>query len=223
MHINIHEILVGTTSNDVQWSTILPSMFGVVVGGLITLFTSRYTVQKNYENNFDLLKKQEELETKATIKAIIAELQALKQIFYVEFIPKILNPNEEYLNYSYPLGTDYFTIFNANTSKIGKITNDELRECVINIYITAKFFLDCIATNNTALEFYEKCLNKVYISSYDTTLDEGTPKAHKDLEYAEVSLIKSKRDNLVPTCKKMMKLFQQFELVSSNIRKKKEP
>ena len=216
MHINIHEILVGTTSNSIQWSTILPSMFGVVVGGLITLFTSRYTVQKNYENNFELLKKQEELETKATIKAIIAELQALKQIFYFEFMPKILNSKEEYLSYSYPLGTDYFSVFNANTSKIGKITNDELRECIINTYITAKFFLDCLATNNTALEFYEKCLNKVYISSYDNILDEGTPKAHKDLEYAEVSLMKSKRDNLVPTCQKMVELFKQLDDILQN-------
>lgn len=211
MHINIHEFLVGATANGFQWSTILSSMFGAVVGGLITSFTSIYTVQKNYENNFELLKKQEEIETKATIKAIIAELQALKQIFYVEFMPKILNSKEEYLSYSYPLGTDYFSVFNANTSKIGKITNDELRECVINIYITAKFFLDCIATNNTALEFYEKCLNKVYISSYDNILDEGTPKAHKDLEYAKVSLMMSKRDNLVPTCQKMVELFKQLD------------
>ena len=216
MHINIHEILVGATANGFQWSTILSSMFGAVVGGLITSFTSIYTVQKNYENNFELLKKQEEIETKATIKAIIAELQALKQIFYVEFIPKILNSKEEYLSYSYPLGTDYFSVFNANTSKIGKITNDELRECIINTYITAKFFLDCLATNNTALEFYEKCLNKVYISSYDNILDEGTPKAHKDLEYAEVSLMKSKRDNLVSTCQKMVELFKQLDDILQN-------
>ena len=170
MHINIHEILVGSTSNGFQWSTFLTSIFGVVVGGLITLYTSMRTTQKNYENNFELLKKQEEMETKATIKAIIAELQALKQIFYVEFIPKILNSKEKYLNYSYPLGTDYFTVFNANTPKIGKITNDELRECIINLYITAKFFLDCIATNNSALKFYENCSDKVNISTQSTTL-----------------------------------------------------
>lgn len=174
------------------------------------------TTQKNYENNFELLKKQEEIETKATIKAIIAELQALKQIFYVEFIPKILNSKKEYLSYSYPLGTDYFTVFNANTPKIGKITNDELRECIINLYITAKFFLDCIATNNSALKFYEKCSDKVYISSYDNILNEGTPKAHKDLEYAEVSLMKSKRDNLVPTCQKMVELFKQLDDILQN-------
>ena len=36
MHINIHEILVGATSNGFQWSTFLTSIFGVVVGGLIT-------------------------------------------------------------------------------------------------------------------------------------------------------------------------------------------
>ena len=216
MHINIHEILVGATANGFQWSTILSSMFGAVVGGLITSFTSIYTVQKNYENNFELLKKQEEIETKATIKAIIAELQALKQIFYVEFIPKILNSKEKYLNYSYPLGTDYFTVFNANTPKIGKITNDELRECIINLYITAKFFLDCIATNNSALKFYENCSDKVYISSYDNILNEGTPKAHKDLEYAELSLMKSKCDNLVPTCQKMVELFKQLDAILQN-------
>jgi len=185
-------------------------MGGVIIGGLITIFTSIYTAKKNYDNNFALLKTQEELETKATIKAIIAELHALKQIFDIEFIPKIFK-NEECLWYAYPLGTDYFTIFNANTAKIGKINNDELRECIINIYMTAKFFLDCIATNNEAIEYYEKCYNNVYAYSYDEVMPQSTPKQKDDLLIAKDRLIHSKKNNLVPTCEKMVYLFEQLE------------
>lgn len=202
MHINIHEILVGTTTNGFQWSTFLTPMCGVIVGGLITLYTSMRTAQKNYENNFELLKKQEEMETKATIKAIITELRALRQIFEFEFLPKIFT-DEKCLWFSYPLRTDYFTVYNTNTSKIGKINNDELRECIINLYMTAKFFLDSIATNNEALEYYEKCDENV------RTI--GTVKTQDDLVIALDRLIHSKTNNLVPTCKKMVELFQQLE------------
>lgn len=209
MHINIHEFLVGATANGFQWSTILSSMFGAVVGGLITSFTSIYTVQKNYENNFELLKKQEEMEIKATLKAIITELRGLRQIFEFEFIPKILT-DEKYLWFSYPLGTDYFTIFNANTSKIGKINNDELRECIINLYITAKFFLDSISTNNELLEYYEKCYNDIHSFS---SMSQGTPKQQENLNIALERLAQSKTNNLVPTCYKMIELFKQLEII----------
>lgn len=209
MHINIHEILVGTTANGFQWSTFLTSMCGVVVGGLITLFTSIYTVQKNYENNFELLKTKEEMEIKATLKAIITELRGLRQIFEFEFIPKILT-DEKYLWFSYPLGTDYFTVFNANTSKIGKINNDELRECIINLYITAKFFLDSISTNNELLEYYEKCYNDIHSFS---NMTQGTPKQQENLNIALERLAQSKTNNLVPTCYKMMELFKQLEII----------
>lgn len=209
MHINIHEILVGATANGFQWSTFLTSIFGVVVGGLITLFTSIYTVQKNYENNFELLKTKEEMEIKATLKAIITELRGLRQIFEFEFIPKILT-DEKYLWFSYPLGTDYFTIFNANTSKIGKINNDELRECIINLYITAKFFLDSISTNNELLEYYEKCYNDIHSFS---SLSQGTPKQQENLNIALERLAQSKTNNLVPTCYKMIELFKQLEII----------
>ena len=163
--------------------------------------------KRTHDNNYDYWMDANDVTSR--------ELQSQKNVKF-EFMPKILNSKEEYLSYSYPLGTDYFSVFNANTSKIGKITNDELRECVINIYITAKFFLDCIATNNSALKFYEKCSDKVYISSYDNILNEGTPKAHKDLEYAELSLMKSKCDNLVPTCQKMVELFKQLDAILQN-------
>lgn len=209
MHINIHEILVGATASGFQWSTFLTSIFGVVVGGLITLFTSIYTVQKNYENNFELLKTKEEMEIKATLKAIITELRGLRQIFEFEFIPKILT-DEKYLWFSYPLGTDYFTIFNANTSKIGKINNDELRECIINLYITAKFFLDSISTNNELLEYYEKCYNDIHSFS---SMSQGTPKQQENLNIALERLAQSKTNNLVPTCYKMIELFKQLEII----------
>lgn len=210
MHINIHEILVNSSAGNFQWSTFLTSISGVVVGGLITLVTSIFTVSKNHKNNFELLEKKEEIETKATIKAIKTEIYALKQIFENEFIPKIFNDKED-LDYSYPLGTDYFTVFNANTSKLGKINNDELRECIINIYMTAKFFLDSLATNNEALEYYNQCYEESYIYLKDDFFTCLNPKLKDDYEFAKERLYMSKKENLVPTCNKMMSLFKQLE------------
>ncbi len=210
MHINIHEILVGTTSSGFQWSTFLTSIFGVMVGGLITLFTSMYTTKKSYENNYKLLLEQEEMDTKATIKAIITEIRGVKQIFDNEFIPKICNDNA-YLEYSYPLQRDYFPIFHANTIKLGKIKKDELRECIINIYITAKFFLDSLATNNEILEDYNSIYDKVHTFCNDRIDDCATQKQKEDYYWAIERLTMSKRENLLPTCQKIMGLFMQLD------------
>lgn len=212
MHINIHEILVGTTSNGFQWATFLTSILGVVIGGLITLATSLFTIDKNHKNNFELLQTRETLETKATIKAIITELRALRQIFEGEFIPKIIN-DDECLWFAYPIGTDYFTVFNANTSKIGKINNDELRECIINLYMTTKFFLDSLTTNNEAIEYYEKCYNCVHVFSHDDFQMQGTSKQKEDFAIAKDRLVHSKRNNLVPACQKMRYLFEELETI----------
>lgn len=212
MHININEFVIGFANNVFQWKEVLPILVGTVVGGIISTITSFWVTQKSYSNNFALLNQKEEMETKATIKAIISELKALKQIFEIEFIPK-LYCSTDYLAYSYPLGTDYFTVFNSNTSKIGKIKNDELRECIVNIYMTAKFFLDSLATNNEILADYEKLYDLVHTQSHKQIDILATEKQQQDYKYSIERLKLSKKQNLLPTCDKIIKLFAQLDKI----------
>lgn len=212
MHININEIVIGAANKVFQWKDILPVLVGTVVGGIISALTSFWVTQKSYLNNFTLLNQKEEMETKATIKAIISELKALKQIFEIEFIPKLYCATD-YLAYSYPLGTDYFTVFNSNTSKIGKIKNDELRECIVNIYMTAKFFLDSLATNNEILADYENLYDLVHTQSHKQIDILATEKQQQDYEFSIERLKLSKKQNLLPTCDKIIKLFALLDKI----------
>lgn len=134
-------------------------------------------------------------ETKSLIKALRTEIDNLENIFKIEFYSKITEDNEP-LWYSYPLNTDYFVIFNANCSKIGKIKNDDLRSTIISIYTMAKFFMDCLRTNNECLREYEKAVKTGY--SYG-------------IESAEEALKLSKTDNIIPTVKQIQSLLDKLK------------
>lgn len=200
MCINFNNITIS------PWFPCLTSLIGTIVGGLISLISTWIITSRTHKHNFEMLEKRQDMEAEAITNALITELYALKAIFEHEFMPKICN-EETYLNYEYPLGTDYFSIFNSNTSNIGKIKNDELRTCIINLYVTAKFFVDSIVTNNNALTDYEKCYEKVHSISYAETDHSAMPKDKENLDFAMERLIKSKKENLLPTCEKMSYLF----------------
>ena len=88
------------------------------------------------------------------------------------------------MNYEYSVGTDYFSVFNSNTSNIGKIKNGELRTCIINLYVTAKFFLDSIVTNNNILSDYEKYYDEFHSISSAETDPFAVPKDKENLDFA---------------------------------------
>ena len=212
MHININEITFGLANNAFELKDVLPSLIGTVIGGLISAATSFLVAQKTHSNNFVILQEKEEMETKATIKAIISELKALREVFENEFLPKLEN-SKEYLGYSYPLGADYFTIFNSNTSKIGKIKNDELRECIVKLYMTAKVFLDCIRTNNEVLEDFVRQHDLICTQVNGQIDPNATKKQREDFDIALERLKRSKKENLLPACEKMQILFAQLDSI----------
>ncbi len=162
----------------------LAPFLGGFVGALIT---AGVNIWLYFKKDYD--------ETKSLIKALRTEINNLENIFQMEFYPKITEDNEP-LWYSYPLNTDYFVIFNANCSKIGKIGNDDLRSTVISIYTMAKFFMDCLRTNN-------ECLNR-----YDQALKAGYA---VQIEEAENALRLSKTDNILPTVKQIRVLLARLK------------
>lgn len=184
----------------------------VVVGSLISFLSTFIATNLNHKHNLTIFEKKQNTEAKAITNALIAELKALKIVFEKEFVPKICN-SDRYLNYIYPLGTDYFSIFNSNASNIGKIKNDELRTCIINLYVTAKFFLDSIVTNNNVLNDYEQCYEEAHSISYKNADSYILSKVRENLNIAMERLKKSKEENLLPTCKRMLYLFETLDKI----------
>lgn len=174
----------------------LECLWSGVIGSLITIIAS-----------FMLCLTKEFLEAKACNNAIKSEIKNLKTIFETTFDSKITNDNVP-LWYTYPLSTDYFTIFNNNSSSLGKISNKKERELIIAIYTIAKYFLDCLRTNNECIEYYEYIENEKY-----TEAEKNIPLiAYKrDIEIAEERLIHSKTENILPTYIKLKELFKQIK------------
>ncbi len=207
MCLNYHNIA------NSAWFPFITSLLGTIVGGLISLISTWIITSRTHKHNFEILEKRQDMEAEAIINALITELYSLKDIFEHEFMPKICN-DEAYLNYEYPLGTDYFSIFNSNTSNIGKIKNNELRTCIINLYVTAKFFLDSLVTNNKALSDYEKYYEEVHSISYAETDPFAMPKDKENLDSAFKILKKSKEENLLPACKKLSELYECLDKIT---------
>ena len=132
----------------------------------------------------------------ACTNAIKAEIKCLSIMCEENFDEMILN-DSPYLNLYYPLDTDYFTVFNNNSSKIGKIFFQKERELIIAIYITAKYFIDCLKTNNSCLDKFEK-IEEIYGIS-----GKNSKEYKEEIEFARKNLEHSKEYNILPTYKKL--------------------
>lgn len=164
-------------------------LLGCVISGIFAaLITVRMQVWLYYKKDDD--------ETKALIKALKTEIENLEIIFQMEFYPKIFNNEDNILWYSYPLNTDYFPIFHANCSKIGKIKNDDLRSTIISIYTMAKFFMDCLRTNNMCLEEHNKACETGLVG---------------EILRSKQALTASMQQNIMPTVQKIQELLKKIK------------
>lgn len=176
-----------------------------IVGWLVALGLQCYILNKNYENSIKLIKEKEDSEAKSTLKAILTEIKTLHDILFYEFVQK-LDCESDILGYFYPLDTDYFCIYHSNTAQIGKIENEELRENIVYIYAIAKFFIDCVKTNNKVLEELDILENDYKNTSDEIKLIDKSYLNRKEIIMYRLRL--SKQDNLVPTIKNLVKLLE---------------
>lgn len=185
------------------------TFMGVLIGGLIGYFSSNKLINKKIE-----------IESKATLRAILAEIRTLKTIFHSEFTPKI-NNNEEIYWYKIPLKTDYFPIYHSNTNQIGKIKNTELQQLIIQIYTLMKFFLDCLETNNNILDEYIQNVNCSNISTLDMVLKGDTKTAldilNSQKEQILIKLKKSKNENILPTYNNLFLHLENLDKLTKDI------
>jgi CHAT domain-containing protein len=227
----------------VKWiekSTLLPGVLAVVgsiIGGVITGLFMMWQNKKNFKYNLRLNELKDRKNEKAVLQALEAEIKADWQR-YNEFIkPSIENllrldhskrftDISEYgndLNYFYMLlshrisiSQDYFTIYNTNSSFIGKIKNAKLRMEIVSVYTNIKGFLELIPLNDNNKDKIEKVLKEdlefalkqadtqvarhIRVTAYRTRLNELIE---------QLKQLKKHQDNLNTQIKKLTRLFEK--------------
>ena len=140
---------------------------------------------------------KEAIDTVSCYFAIMTELKVLKEIFETTFLREIdESKSQGILWYKYPLGTDYFTMYNSNCDKVGKIPIPKIRTFIVASYTLAKYFLDCIKTNNECIQYYNDIIKG--------KVDSSEAAARYNLEH-------SFNNNIIPTTEKIKELLKNIK------------
>lgn len=136
-------------------------LIGAVVGGFFTLYATNKTIRaQNLKDEHD-----EEKEVQNLLEALAVEIGALWG-FHMQRVGALvenLKPGEA-IEFYYPLTQDYFTVYNKNADKLGKVPSDELRTTIVTCYNKAKKVIDGFKYNN---ELYMDWRNTANIISDD--------------------------------------------------------
>ena len=120
--------------------TLLSALLGAGIGGFATY---KATMQA-HKNNIELEEKKNKETEKAVVLSIVEELKVFHEIYYPQMKEGFdqLNKENQYLDSYYIATQDFFTVYTNNADKIGMITDKELRNLIVKIYVFLKKYLE---------------------------------------------------------------------------------
>lgn len=96
-------------------------------------------------------------ETRAFVQAIVTEIRAIWSAYEKKIQPLIRAATpEKPFHYLVPLDSDVFTVYTGSSSRVGKITDDELRHAIVSTYARAKGFVYTLQTFNALLHHFKQ-------------------------------------------------------------------
>jgi hypothetical protein len=184
---------------------LLLSFCAAVIGGLFTLvggiFAHQHEIERQIKRDrLEMERFLDALETEIACCQVIFEQDFKKNLNYTSIHPKPENlskinyTNKEDTNYheryffntKHIITQDYFVIFNQNTNLVGRIDNKELRNNILNIYMTGKRFLDSLNYHTSLIKEYELLFAKNTIDdNVKTKLDELMDSTQSLITYQE--------------------------------------
>lgn len=131
--------------------------FSATIGGACTLIGAiigvLWTDYKNRRKDQDA----EEKEVRQFLEAIKTELSSIRERYMLAVGLKIKNLlEEEPFMFKYPVSTEYIVIYKNNPLLVNKVSNDKLREEIIECYIKIIGLIHSFQSNNNLLEKYEE-------------------------------------------------------------------
>ena len=128
-------------------------IISAAIGGLIAGGFSLIAIKLNHSHDVELKRNQEEKDVINLLKALHTELTTVWSR-YQKRIGKAMDELKpgELFNTHVSMTQDYFTVYNANASLVGKIEDNNLRELIVEGNIEAKGLIDNFLIHNNTLQ-----------------------------------------------------------------------
>jgi hypothetical protein len=144
----------------------------VILSGIAALVGSAVSLLAVYLTHRWEKKKEEEREKEIIFgfyQAIHDEVETLWEIYMERSGNQIetLKNNEPVLFY-WPVGFDYFTVFNNNNFLISRIKDNDLRKEIVTTYTLAKGLVDTFRFNNDLIYKYEQACTIYHETQLET-------------------------------------------------------
>jgi Skp family chaperone for outer membrane proteins len=134
------------------WSAIA----GAFIGGLFTAFAAIYSTNRAYKNQLVTSQENEKNLINALLQSIHDEIETVSERYGATLAPEIDKIKEgEILPRYYPLGSDYFTVYNSNAHLLGRIPDHGLIKQIIITYTMSKGMVDSLQQYSDRLLRYE--------------------------------------------------------------------
>lgn len=129
---------------EILCNQVVLSLISGFVGAIIASIVTYRATKQAHENNIELEKLKEKETEKAVVLSIVEELRVFHEIYYEQmkvFFDQLKNKNQ-YLDSYYIATQDFFTVYANNSDKIGIISDKELRNSIVKIYVFLKKYLE---------------------------------------------------------------------------------
>jgi len=139
-----------------EWNSFGSSITGAIVGGLITGLFALMAVRHSFDNQRQQSEENEEKIIKVYLQAIYDEIETVFDRYQETMGAYLdsLQPDQALLMY-YPIVSDFFTVYNGNSSLIGRVPDHDLRKQIIKTYTLSKGMVDSFRMNNDLVSRYE--------------------------------------------------------------------
>jgi gas vesicle protein len=113
--------LQGRTFAIFEDSSFFAAIVGALVGGLFAWWVAHYSTNKAHRNQLAKIGKDEKDQINALLQSIHDEIKTVSDRYGETLAPVIERLKEgEKLQHYYPLGGDYFTVYNNNAHLLGE-------------------------------------------------------------------------------------------------------
>ena len=124
-----------------------------VVGSALTIIAMLLSLSRQQK----AAEQKERGRFNSLLQAIQSELTIIWTGYYENVGKEIekLSEDQPFLIH-YPMGKNFFTVYDSNASLIGYLEDGELRNMIINAYVISKCMIDLLHRNNDLLQLYQK-------------------------------------------------------------------
>ena len=169
---------------NLEW---VESIVGAIIGGLIAGGFSLWAIRNSFGNQRQHAAENEKKMIKGVLQAIHDEIETLWEVYRKNMGEQVeaLEENKP-LNYYYPLDSNYFTVYEGNSSLIGRIPDNDLRKQIIVTYTLAKGIVDSFRLNNDFVSKFEVARKIHHETKQDIHGQQATAQIEVLIEYAKI-------------------------------------